>query len=778
MQYIVDSVAELVDALRSVEPGDSLELRGRVAHWHAALGEAGWQLRHQHESLPFDAMSGARLRLVLDGEAFLLVGENGHASIQSAIDQAVGGETILIAPGTYGEGREFSAADMGSCGAEADTYGLVINKSVTLQGVSGNGAWISDCADVQAAAVALYHSREGVSFAVVAPGVMIRGIGLVPAGSSRSAVVNGRTVAVHARRFSLRGAVVERDPVYGSVSAIHFQRREGDEVQHIADIAGNILHGSLTIDATAGALPMEVDITGNEIHGDLLPAVLVICHADVLKAVPAHPLLPVIEDNALYATGLTSLAFAIQFDGSREAQGLLSRDLELYLREVLESHEEVGALIVDASGRVPTRPWPRLMSGRGKAPVAAIYATIRAAAEDAAPGDTLQVGAGIYREQIPLSGRHLALSSAPGPHGDPPVRLTPSTWAFGSANDTQTLDLSLHPAPRRSMAMVQEPPVADLPEDEAGALHAGEAPLADEHVLDLLDSGGLALPVRVSGTDGVQRGAFATLQQGIDAAQNGDRIEVAPGSYSGDLHIVRALTLTGANAGRPGNSMNRGLESAILGDVTIDPGPADVVIDGFTIRGTVSICMPAGSRAHLALRCCVVNASGLSAAIRIQSGSGTMIASNLIISGSDEGIYAPSGFDDLVISGNRLEIADGAAGIVLNGGAGTDSVYILGNTAVGGDYGILVEGGAGLDGPGDSITIAGNCFGELHDGMVMGAPAVAAISADRPVSRALERSLGACLQSNVYNLSPASQPVDIAFEPAPGPLREAGRNQT
>src|SRR5690606_19381839 len=205
-----------------------------------------------------------------------------------------------------------------------------------------------------------------------------------------------------------------------------------------------------------------------------------------------------------------------------------------------------------------------------------------------------------------------------------------------------------------------------------------------------------------------------------------------------------------------------------LGDVTIRCGAAEVVIDGLTIRGSVTSRVASGPHSHLALRCCVVDAAGLDTAITILGGSGTMLASNRIISGSEEGIFAPSGFDDLVISGNRIEIAEGAAGIVLHAGAGTDSAYILGNTAVGGDYGILVEGGTGLEGPGDSITIAGNCFGELRDGVASGAPAIAAICADRPISRALERSLGACLESNVYNLSATAVPVDIAFESGSG----------
>lgn len=798
VQYKVDSVAKLVDAVRSARPGDSIELcRSAFSHWGIGLSDGGWRLTDGHESVLLDQAGGARMRFVLDGASLLLAGENGQPSIQSAIDAATGGETILVAPGTYGEGRPFVVEEMGCPEAEADSYGLVINKPVTLQGVSESGAWITDCDDVDAAAVALFQSRDGVSFAVTAPGVSIRGLGFVPAGSCRGAVVNGRTFSIYRHRFGLHASVVERDPVHGSVSAIHFPRRGSDDPGHEANITGNILYGSITLDATSAPVPMDVVIVGNDIHGDLLPPVLVTCHGAALSAVPVHPLLPVMEDNALRTSGKVGFAFAVQFDGPADEATPGSNVLGSYIRKVLESHDGAGAVIVDLSGQVRTCLCPRFISGRGKAPVAGIYASIQAAINDASQGDTLHVGAGIYRERLALSGKHLALAGATDVHGDPLVKLLPPEWSqlsggAGGGWRHTVINLSSHPTARlrqQSPGRAQEgrssaeagSSLSEVRQEEGSIQDAAPKcdALADERVLDLLDSyASLALPVRHFGRDGRQKGALSGVQEAIDVAHDGDRIEIAPGSFTGDLHVTRPLTLLGANAGRPGSSGHRGLESVILGDVTICPGSAEVVIDGLTIRGSVTSRVVSGARSHLALRCCVINASGLSSAISILSGTGTMIASNLIISGSEEGIYAPFGFDDLVISGNRLEIAEGAAGIVLNTGAGTDSVYILGNTAIGGDYGILVEGDSGLDGPGDSITIAGNCFGELHEGRAVRAPAVAAICADRPVSRALERSLGACLESNVYNLSSATLPVDIAFESGSGAQRQSGQPDT
>src|SRR5690606_8204344 len=107
VQYKVDSVAALVDAVQRANPGDSLELvAAALPRWRIGLCDGGWRLTDGRVSVLLD--SGARTRIVLDEHAFLLVGENGQTSIQAAIDVATGGETILIAPGTYGEGRSFT----------------------------------------------------------------------------------------------------------------------------------------------------------------------------------------------------------------------------------------------------------------------------------------------------------------------------------------------------------------------------------------------------------------------------------------------------------------------------------------------------------------------------------------------------------------------------------------------------------------------------------------------------------------------------------------------
>ena len=763
VRYKVDSVAAMVEAVRGAKPGDALELDGvALSGWKIGLCDRGWRLTDGNVSILLDQDGGATFRIVLAGQSFLLVGENGQPSIQVAIDAAEGGETLLVAPGTYGEGRAFTAAELQGFASEADSLGLLIHKSVSLQGVSESGEWIGDCDDVAAAAVALHQSREGISFLVSAPDVSIRGLGFVPAGSSWGTAPRAASFAIHGAGFGLHACVLERNRSHGSTSAVHFPRRVGRA--HHAVVSGNLLHGSVTLDAAGGLHPMDVTLIGNEIHGERLPPVLVTCDPAVLAASPLRPFLPLVEDNTLHVCSGVPLAFALRLDGVLDEAPPPGPELAAYLRQVMASHDGVGAVILDPAGRPRLRTCA-LASGSIIAPVTGIHASIQSAIDEAQQGDTLHVGAGVYREKLQLSGKALSLVGATDAQGDPLVRLLSPDWTQSASSADARLpvviDLSNQPVRQREAGAAASP-------GHAAPADGGELP--DEHVLDLLDSPeGQALPVRHFGGDGRRKGSYPRVQEAIDAAAEGDRIELAPGTYSGDLHISRSLTLLGANAGRPGHSTQRGLESIVQGNVTIRSGPAEVVIDGLHIRGAVSSRVAVGPRSHLALRCCLIEATGCPTAVAILGGSGTMLAGNRILSGSEEGVYAPSGFDDLVISGNRIEIAEGAAGIVLHAGAGTDSAYILGNTAIGGDYGILVEGGTGLEGPGDSITIAGNCFGELRDGFAAGAPAISAICTDRPVSRALERSLGACLESNVYNLSPTAVPVDIAFESASDP---------
>src|SRR5215475_6915978 len=82
----------------------------------------------------------------------------------------------------------------------------------------------------------------------------------------------------------------------------------------------------------------------------------------------------------------------------------------------------------------------------------------------------------------------------------------------------------------------------------------------------------------------VGNGGFATLQEAIDAAQDGDTIMVAPGTYGDFVDVTKAVTILAAeNFGQPANA-HTGDESILSGGIRISH--AAVTIDGFTIAGT------------------------------------------------------------------------------------------------------------------------------------------------------------------------------------------------
>ena len=104
--------------------------------------------------------------------------------------------------------------------------------------------------------------------------------------------------------------------------------------------------------------------------------------------------------------------------------------------------------------------------------------------------------------------------------------------------------------------------------------------------IDNGDISGAALEISTNGLDDatfyVADGM--SIQAAIDAAEDGDTIEVGAGSYVGDLTIDKAITLVGANSGLSGDDAGRGVEAIIDGRITL--ASDDVTIDGFEFAGS------------------------------------------------------------------------------------------------------------------------------------------------------------------------------------------------
>jgi hypothetical protein len=80
-------------------------------------------------------------------------------------------------------------------------------------------------------------------------------------------------------------------------------------------------------------------------------------------------------------------------------------------------------------------------------------------------------------------------------------------------------------------------------------------------------------------------GCHPTVQAAVDAAQNGDTIAVAPGTYAGGITIDKSLSVVGAGASR---TTIKGGGPVITIGVQLDPNPPTVSIRGVTITGGVA----------------------------------------------------------------------------------------------------------------------------------------------------------------------------------------------
>ena len=90
----------------------------------------------------------------------------------------------------------------------------------------------------------------------------------------------------------------------------------------------------------------------------------------------------------------------------------------------------------------------------------------------------------------------------------------------------------------------------------------------------------------------VGNGGFGSIQAALDAANPGDTILIAPGTYAGNFVIDKAVTLLGANAGVDPNSGVRTAETIITdpdggANKIILVSSSDVTIKGFTFQGTL-----------------------------------------------------------------------------------------------------------------------------------------------------------------------------------------------
>lgn len=891
--------------------------------WAPGLRKSAWVLTNGRETVALGTDGNARMAIELGASRYLLAGANGHSSIQAAIDAAQGGEIILIAPGTYEERCEFTMDEEGPAGLRRDACGLVISKSVTLQGVTNDGTPILDGDDVAATVVAMCASANGVSYAITADNVTIHGLALIPASAPDVADGGsevGKMLDVRGAAFTLRSVTFSEpdlsadSPTAREVTtlaafddnALHtvedsdgglivedhdIDERSAAPTQHsldayivrllrtysgigaaVFDAAGHVRKGATAVSEDGAGLretyvyrsiQAAIDAAGDGdtvliSPGTYVESLTIERKSITLRAADGKrvTIAPMDADGValtvrgsfnaegsagrIVVEGITfeSCACGIHVTEDTKLDTLLVRDAQFTgIRRQAICVDEGTAATNGASALARLIVHDSDFSGSGFALEEGGVLELRRYAGDlevvrstfaggthpgAAPSNVIELYGSRDAPSWPLgrvrlSGvvvtghfvgsilriRHFSDISglAITPDTDRAgLDLTDAVPGSGRALDIHCFDATydasgyslLYPLQADSLPVPAErtPQAADRMSRDAGIERAvfsgrrgdyeitmvgkdllinsadeGLQTLSDIRVLSFSDCiVDLTRPVWLVDTRSCLKSTYGDIQSALDAAQEGERLVVGAGTYEQNLRIVKAVTLSGANVALTGTSRYRKDETVLRGHITVAPEAASAVVDGFTIIGSITTGLAPGARQRFIIQNSVIDGSGTGAAISLMNGATATIANNRIIGGVDEAIYVPYGFGDLAITGNRIEAAVGSAAIALGGGSGVDHMHVLGNTIMGGDYGVLIEVSSGFAQPGDAIHIAGNTFG---DPVERCAPAVACVYADDFVPESLRPSLGVSVSLNTYFVTAPAVEEDVHFETLP-----------
>ncbi len=145
-------------------------------------------------------------------------------------------------------------------------------------------------------------------------------------------------------------------------------------------------------------------------------------------------------------------------------------------------------------------------------------------------------------------------------------------------------------------------------------------------------------------------GDQTTIQSAIDAAADGDTIQVATGLYPENPTISGKVILLGAMAGiDPDGSLDRGSEAVISGSIAVDSGADETTINGLKIDG---------------------------GGIVIEEAADVSVIYNIIVNAPSFAVQTDS---RISISDNSIAECDGGIRAEYDGGSVSDRIEISGN---------------------------------------------------------------------------------------------------
>jgi hypothetical protein len=229
----------------------------------------------------------------------------------------------------------------------------------------------------------------------------------------------------------------------------------------------------------------------------------------------------------------------------------------------------------------------------------------------------------------------------------------------------------------------------------------------------------------------VGNGGYSTIQAAIDAANDGDTIIIAAGTYDENPIVNKAVTIQGAQAGVAGTARDAASgagETNVTGEFSITAS-GNVTIDGIrivndTVGGAPSVdVISTGSTGHTITNSIIYstvqggNAGDIGIAVRPGT-TGTVTISNNAITGSSPGAFGTASFErgiffdgggrNLVVTGNLFERTRAGMNLDI---FGTSQVTVSDNTFRTAGTGITVsQNASGLTALNNDVQQVGDDF--------------------------------------------------------------------